>query len=248
MPDSDPVLIFDLDGTVLTINSFPRWAAFMLCGRAVRQHGWRRLWSMATVALLLASRKAGLIGHEALKWRLQRLWQVSVCNDGGRTVSQFIATLQPFVRQDLRGPLAAISAGQGDAILATAAAGDYAVSLGRALGFSHILATDASRSQTQASNVREYKRDAVLGFLGEQEWQDRRRILFTDHEDDLPLMAVCHLVYWFGDAAGERQVRLVLPDVELRPGVMAQSELPELMQGTPIPSKHPNTQVTWQEA
>lgn len=248
MPDGDPVLIFDLDGTVLTINSFPRWAMFMLQGHAVGQRGWRRLWSMATVALLLAGRKAGLTDHEALKWRLQKLWQACVRDDGGRTVAKFIATLQPFRQPALRGPLAAIAAGHGDAVLATAAAGDYAVPLGRSLGFLHILATDAGRNPTQASNVREHKRDAVLAFVEAQGWQDRPRILFTDHEDDLPLMAVCHPVYWFGDAASEIQVRRILPDVELRPGVMAQSELPELMRGMPNLNIPPDMRVAWQAA
>jgi phosphoserine phosphatase len=236
MPDGSPVLIFDLDGTVLTINSFPRWAAFMLRGRAVRQPGWRRPWSMAMVALLLAGRKAGLIDHEALKWRLQKLWQDCVRNDGGRTVAQFIATLQPFLQPALRGPLAGVAAGQGDAVLATAAAADYAVPLGRRLGFLHILATDRGQSRSRTSNVREHKRDAVLNLLVELGWQDRRRVLFTDHEDDLPLMAICHPIYWFGDAARERQVRRVLPGIELRAGVLAQSELTDLMPGMADPS------------
>jgi phosphoserine phosphatase len=168
--------------------------------------------------LLIACRKARLMSHNTMKWRLQRLWQQAVRDDGGRAVAAFVATLQPFIQPALRGLLAGISAGQGDAVLATAAAGDYAVPLGKMLGFTHVLATDPDRGPDSESNVMTHKRDAVFRLLADQGWMDRERVLFTDHRDDLPLMAVCQTVYWFGTSAAGHQVEAELPRLRLRDG------------------------------
>ena len=33
MPDDTPLLIFDLDGTLLSVNSYPHWVRYLLTGR-----------------------------------------------------------------------------------------------------------------------------------------------------------------------------------------------------------------------
>jgi len=159
--------------------------------------------AMVGAALLLVRRKAGMIDHETFKGRLQTLWQRCTRGDQGRAVQGFLATLQPYLRSDL---LELVRAGRDDAVLATAAAGDYAVSLGARLGFAHVL----------PDNVGMQKRQSVLQFLVKQGWESRERVLFTDHEDDLPLMAVCQTVYWFGTAQEEARMRKMLPEVEVR--------------------------------
>jgi phosphoserine phosphatase len=96
-----------------------------------------------------------------------------------------------------------VEADEVDAVLATAAAGDYAYALGHALGFEHVIATSPARTPEDPDNIGEAKCEAVLAFLTKQGWDDRPRILVTDHRDDLPLIRVCHTVHWFG-AKSER--------------------------------------------
>jgi phosphoserine phosphatase len=238
---SAAVMIFDLDGTVLSVNSFPLWVLFMLRGAAVSGSGWHRLQSaaeIARIAWLLGQRKAGLIGHEELKRRLQLVWKAMVLGDGGVAAARFVARLQRHLRPSLAAVLSAARDGRHDAVLATAAPDDYAVPLGAAIGLSHVVATGSGRSRDQPGNVGAHKRDAVLQFLMRQGWQDRPRLLFTDHPDDLPLMAVCQEVFWFGSAAHERRVRRMLPDVCLLPACACEM-LPHGVRRTGADTSHP---------
>ncbi len=212
------LIVLDLDGTVLSVNSFRLWVLYMM--RARLPHlGWLRRFqvSFAVIARLMA-RKAGLIDHETLKWRLQKLWQRISSDDGGALERDFIRRLEQFVRPELAEVLKAVAAGEIDAVLATAAAGDYAYGLGRSLGFDHVLATSRTRGKGEPSNVGTHKRDAVLSFITRRGWQDRFLVLFTDHEDDLPLIRLSRTVYWFGPEGERAALERRLPGISLRPG------------------------------
>jgi phosphoserine phosphatase len=193
-----PVLIVDLDGTVLSINSFRRWVLFLLRGRfpGIGRLARARL-ATATASLLLA-RRLHLVDHETLKRALQGLWQRATAFDQGAAERAFLVELDGYVRPSLRPLLAAIAAGEHDAILATAAAGDYAEAFGVRLGFRHVLATKRVRVRGVLSNDGDRKREAVLELLGALGWRERPLVLLTDHEDDLPLVRLCPTVYWFG--------------------------------------------------
>lgn len=214
MPDAQPVLVFDLDGTVLSVNSFPHWASFLLRHPLPHLRPVRRARIRIGVGVALVRRKLGRMGHEELKWRLQRLWQDATAGDGGQAERALQDRLMRYVRPDLQPALATVALGA-DAVLATAAAADYADGLGRRLGFRHVLSTATRRDRPGASNVGEGKRDAVLAFLERQGWSARPRILFTDHRDDLPLIEVCTETRWFGPAPRLREVQAELPGAQI---------------------------------
>lgn len=192
-----PVFICDLDGTILAVNSFPYWARVLLGARFAGLSPVRQARFATMTAMALVARKLGLLNHEALKRGLQSIWADATRADphAGR---RFANELARHVRPSLAPLLGDIRQGEVDAVLATAAAADYAAPLGRLLGFRHVLATPAGRAAGQGSNVREAKRDGVLAFLARQGWQHRQRILLTDHEEDLPLILVCDRSLWFG--------------------------------------------------
>jgi phosphoserine phosphatase len=207
----EPVLIFDLDGTLLQINSFPRWAMFLV--RARFGHlgfGGRARIALSSLALILR-RKLRLMRHETLKHRLRNLWRAATSGDRGEAERIFTGQLRTHIRPQFAPLLKAVMAGDVDAILATAAADEYAQGLGRSLGFRHILAT------TGPDNSGARKKDAVLRLLSERGWQDRPRILFTDHVDDLPLMRICEETVWFGSQAMRRRIEQTMPEIVFRP-------------------------------
>jgi phosphoserine phosphatase len=220
------VMVFDLDGTVLRVNSFPLWAVYLLKARFPHLGPAQRLAISLRAGWTLAARKAGLIGHETLKWRLQRLWRQATAGDGRAAEREFTRKLQGYVRPELADVLAAVARGQVDAVLATAAAADYAQALGQALGFSHVLATPSGRPAVTPSNVGEHKRDAVLAFLKRQGWQGRPLTLFTDHVDDLPLIRISDTVYWFGDNSAGAALADGPADIVQQPGIRGITILP----------------------
>lgn len=215
------IVVFDLDGTILSINSFRLWVAYLVKGSVPELDvglRWRlRLGALGAVLL----RKSGLIDHEILKRRLQRLWQRAATASEGAIEDDFVRRLRHFVRPELSALLAAVAAGEVDAVLATAAAGDYAFALGRALGFRHIVATPTDRAGDAPSTQGVVKRDALRLLLGELGWQGRDIVLLTDHLDDLPLIEISQVVYWFGREEARRTPRLRLTGADLRPAQQA---------------------------
>lgn len=204
----DPVLIFDLDGTILSVNSFPAWILFLICG-PVQGLGLRRRVRLSfSVQRLLLNRRLGRAAHEELLRGAQAACVSARCE--ARSTARLESVLARRVRPSLWPLLDQVALGA-DAVLATAAAAEYAIPLGSRLGFRHVLATPSGRSPLELSNKGVRKRDRVLRFVHEQGWNGRRLLFFTDHPDDLPLIAASDTTLWFGTpamlAAVERQAR-----------------------------------------
>ena len=219
MPQTDPVLIFDLDGTILRTNSFPIWALMMLLGQAPHLRRRERLALSLRVQRLLVRRRLRGYSHAVLMRDLQSIWRDAIASDGdGHMAARLQATLIRLVRPALEPVLQAVARGEHDAVLATAAAGEYAEPLGKALGFSAILATPALRDGIYtANNTGERKREAVLAWLAHRGWTDRLRIFFNDEMADLPLMKESHAVCWFGRDRDLARLRAAAPGVRIVP-------------------------------
>lgn len=210
MPRADPVLIFDLDGTVLRRNSFPYWVRTLLRGgdrRGVRARAavsWQ-------VQQLLLRRKLRRMEHDTLLRALQRIWG-EARDPGGDMAMRLQLTLLRLVRGNLQSVLRSVANLTVDSVLATAAAAEYAEPLGQELGFLHVLSTSRGGNPVEPCNRGEQKRERVLGLLEKQGWAQRPRIFFNDHLDDMPLMQVSHAVCWFGDRKGLRAACAAAPD------------------------------------
>ncbi len=208
MPSAKPVYVLDLDDTILSCNSFPLWAWRMLRGRVPRSGRSRQAATSVAVGRLLAQRKLGLLRHAALKRRLQAIWRRATADDAGAHAAAFAEELERHVRPNMAGVLGLVRRGEVDAVLATAAAGEYAHALGARLGFAAVLASDDGSDNLGAEKCRR-----VLAFLAQRGWSERPRVLFTDHVDDLPLMRVSDVVCWFGPDAEHAAIARQLPGV-----------------------------------
>ncbi|HEY1931252.1 MAG TPA: haloacid dehalogenase-like hydrolase [Acetobacteraceae bacterium] len=197
--DADPVLIFDLDETILRVNSFPLWVRFLAFARLPGLAAHRRALLTLRVLSLTARRKLHRIDHDTLLRQLQQAWRTATQGRGDTQAAAFQARLLREVRANLGGVLQRVADGRLNAVLATAAAADYAIGLGRQIGFRHVLATPADDERPER-NAGVRKRDRVLALLRDLGWDQRPRILFTDHIDDLPLMQACDVTCWFGDS------------------------------------------------
>jgi phosphoserine phosphatase len=199
--DPTPVLIFDLDETILAVNSFPLWVRFLVAG-PVPGLGWRRRAALSLrVQSLALRRKLGLIDHDALLRHLQLAWRGATGPDGETMASGFQVSLLQQVRPNLKPLLTIVAAGQVDAVLATAAASDYAAGLAQRLGFRNALTTSPDNGTITPRNSGPRKRDRAHALLQQLGWHTRPLVLFTDHIDDLPLMRDSDAVCWFGSDA-----------------------------------------------
>lgn len=228
--DSRPVLLFDLDETVLHVNSFPVWAAAVLAARFPAMPAPARLRTAARAAGAIALRKLGRIDHAELKRRLAPLWLDGVAADPRqRAASALHERLLATVRPSLQPLLAEVREGRVDAVLTTAAAAAYAEPLGRRLGFAQVV---ASGSGDENLGVR--KRDHTLERLRELGWHRRRRVLLTDHLDDLPLVREADLSLWFGGADSLAEARRQARGARIECGLSAAPPaLRALALGTP---------------
>ena len=194
-PRADPVLVFDLDGTVLRMNSFPVWVLFLAS---------RGLALGAQVMRLVIARKRGRIDHEELLRQMQALWAQHAKRRDERRLQSL---LMWQVRRNMRSILNGCANGKWDAVLATAAAADYAEGLGHRLGLRHVLATPCGRRPDEPSNSGEHKRHRLWEWLHERGWQGRPLIFFNDDMADLPLMREARIVFWFGSRRSMEEAR-----------------------------------------
>ena len=213
---TDTVCICDLDGTLLAVNSFPYWVLYMLVGRFAGLCVIERLALSFVVGRILFARKIRRRNHGDAKRMLQQLWMAAASRDPDRGALRSLhAILQNYVRPNVKLLLQAIGAGETDALLATAAAGEYAQAFGKALGFAHVLTTPLCGEADSIENCGERKRDRVLAALEALGWSDRVRVLLTDHEDDLPLMQVCQRTLWFGSYEDVAPVQQRAPETRV---------------------------------
>jgi phosphoserine phosphatase len=196
---AEPVWLFDLDGTVIDVNSFPMWVTEILVGGLPHLSVVPRMSVSVRCAAAIALRKILRESHAGFKRRLQRLWMdVTAADTAARAPDPLVERLLKHVRPSLQALLDDVAKGQVDAVLTTAAAAEYALPLARQLGFRHAIATPPGGREDTPDNVGETKRDRTLAYLVAQGWVSRPRIIFTDHRDDLPLIRECATLVWFG--------------------------------------------------
>lgn len=194
---ADPVYVFDLDETVLTINSFPRWVTFLATGRARSLSLPRRLMMAGATAAALAERKLFKAPHARFKGKLQGIWKWGAGQAGAEALDGFTQAMLAHRRDNLQDLVSQAANGRIDAILATAAVEEYAAPLAQRLGFAQWIATPAGAA-TGGENVGARKRETVLERMQMLGWQERPIYLLTDHRDDIPLVGVSERVAWFG--------------------------------------------------
>ena len=213
MQRADPVLVFDLDGTVLRVNSFPIWVLFLLLGGVRKLRVGRQLRVAGTVIQLLILRKLGRIRHPALLRNVQELWCTATGGDDEAATGRLVGSLSRYVRSNITPVLELVSEGALDGVIATAAAEDYAVALGERLGMTNVLATRTERAPDVPENSGVHKRDRLLAWLSERGWNGRPLIFFNDHVADLPLMQESKVVCWFGSSKSLAAARQAAPGV-----------------------------------
>ena len=171
----EKIILVDLDGTLISCNSFPKWVVFLLLS-SFRQLRW---WVTVKVAFWLLWRKLGFISHQRFKRDLMRLTYPDFYD------LAFAKTLLPYLNDAV---VAAVQAEDAAVrVLSTAAPVNYAAHLVDLLGvdFQRLHSTQVHDGQLR-ENVGEHKVQSLRrDFPG-----DLDITLYTDHRDDIPLMKI----------------------------------------------------------
>lgn len=220
---ADPILIIDLDETLLSINSFRIWSAYFLYGKFEELNFQQRslLWFKA--AKIFIERKILRHSHAQTKSALHKLW---VQDDNSKALENILIKLEKKIRPNMRGILELISQNKIDAILATAAASLYAEPFAARIGFLHITSTKLNDKENRG----EEKSRRVSEFFEKQRWEARKKIFFTDHLEDMPFILKSDKLIWFGEPEKIGVIKKSAPklDIILYKNLTAQKMLEEI--------------------
>lgn len=174
--------IVDLDGTLVRVNTFPRWIVHLVSSAVLSG----RLRRAAQLITLVVRRKVGLLSHRDLKHRLVEL--SSTPDERSRFAQRIAATASCPEVIDM------VSASTNTRILATAAAPDYVQDLVDSLGikFDHVLTSGVFDGEF-VDNVGAVKARRVREVV-EAAGDSSVLHVFTDHDDDLPLVRLASTV------------------------------------------------------
>lgn len=168
----------DLDGTLLNGNSLKIFMRH-LPGVLVKRNAW-----MPALASIwwMGQRILRLVSHKKMKWHLCNIARRHLLEKDWESMAErMLGYVSPMVEAYLSGP----ANKECRKYIATAAMEEYALPLGRKLGFDGVLATRYSEDEANYEEMRGIKkREGIEGILNKKRL--RMESFLTDHSDDLP--------------------------------------------------------------
>lgn len=197
------MVIVDLDGTLLTRNSFHIFTRFLL-RKAVRRHS---VANIIRIASLCSYRKLHAISHRRLKWELMRLADKLLTQaDFDRLAESMLAYVNPRVADFVKGR---------QWILATAASAEYVAPLSQLLGCQTYISTKRPDSM-RFEDYLEARGEEKLRLTKQRLNGADIDIALTDHIDDLPLLKAAKapiLVNPSHSTLHHPQIQLIGPEI-----------------------------------
>ena len=175
-----PVIIVDLDGTLLDGNSFTLYTKWLLRKSLSRM----RLDATLPLLMAIALRKGRLRTHAQAKQAIMRIAERILKE---KDYEEFIRSLSTKFRPEVTFLISQARKRSLPVCLATAAPKDYSVMLGRMLRLDAVVATPLPPKGEEIKECRgDVKREMVEELCDIRGWQPA--ITLTDHYDDIPLM------------------------------------------------------------
>lgn len=170
------MIAVDLDGTLVTRNTFRIFAGF-LRRRILKR---RRIADLARYGFWGAVRRFNMVSHRRLKWELMKIADNTLTpEDYDNLADEIMQYLNPRVTDYVTGK---------PWVLATAASAEYVMPLARRLDCLYVIATERPVSRrfkdyTETRGAEKLRRvQAVTGIAGID-------VALSDHPDDLPLLS-----------------------------------------------------------
>jgi phosphoserine phosphatase len=179
------IVVIDLDGTFVSVNSFHKWMLFLI-KQSLKKRTLRTLLKLMNIIRCRALKK---INHAQMKYAILEISEKIVKE---REIEQFVKHLDRVIHQGL---LKIVEEKKAITILATGAPEIYAKKLSQLYGFDYHICTPSTKIQPWRENLKEVKKENLLQLLQKENLPPHVDQLFTDHHDDLPLMRIAKKVY-----------------------------------------------------
>lgn len=173
------MIAVDLDGTLVTRNTFRIFAGFLR--RRILQR--RRIADLARYGFWGAARRFNIVSHRRLKWELMKIADSTLTPEDYDTLAdEIMQYLNPRVMDYVTGK---------PWVLATAASAEYVTPLTRRLDCRHVIATERPVSRrfkeyTESRGAEKLRRVQAVSDGADIE------VALSDHPDDLPLLMAAH--------------------------------------------------------
>lgn len=174
------VLLVDLDGTLLSTNTFHKYIFFI-----AKYYFKKNLFKTFVILFFVSARLARVISHSKLKYNLLKLSQ----DLPEEIVVSFGKSLMKYKNQSVSQIIVNY---EGLKVLASAAPEKYTKSLGEHFNFDITLSTKNPGDNSWIENIKENKKSSLLDYLNYQDLEKQfvLDVIVTDHHDDLPLMEI----------------------------------------------------------
>ena len=191
------ILLIDLDGTFVSINTFHKWIKFLFIQELKKMH----IISLLKILKIIILRLTKTFTHAQMKFAILQLSEKVIRSP---EIVNFVNSLDKYVSTDI---LKKLKDDTSISILATAAPLIYAKQIKEKYHFDYVLATEYTDEKNWAENIKEIKRTSYHKLLEKQDITPKNVVLYTDHHDDLPLMQVSNLIYLVN--ASEKTINLI---------------------------------------
>ncbi len=179
------LLVIDLDGTFVSVNTFHKWMKFLFVEELKKFH----IISIFKILKTVLQRATKSITHAQMKFTILQLSEKQVTQS---QVESFVDSLEQYIHQDI---LKQLNHHANISVLATAAPLLYAKSIQEKYMFSHVIATNNTSHMPWEENLRDVKKKNLLLLMKEHNISDYPTTIYTDHHDDLPLIVFSDIVY-----------------------------------------------------
>lgn len=178
--EGTPVVVADLDGTVLTVNSWRIFSKRVVIELAHRKKYWKASGLISKMLL----KKLRILEHREVKYYFCKEAQKL----GNDFINEIVSEIIGYKNQEVLSIIKKLVQKGVKTILATAAAGEYAKLLGKQLGFDYVICTPEAEASI----------DQYLETRGSQKVEEIRKLIdrenlrvstvISDHWHDLPLL------------------------------------------------------------
>jgi len=195
------IVVIDLDGTFVSVNTFHKWMKFLFIESIKKFH------LIVLIQILISAflRYLKVIDHSQMKFTILSISEKTMSHQ--QRVS-FVHSLEPYINDKI---LKVMQNEDDIYILATAAPILYAEIIKKHYPFTYVIATNETNSTDSSAwkeNIRDEKKKNLMTLLQKHALNNQISVLYTDHHDDLPLMKCSNITYLVDPSDNTKEIVL----------------------------------------